>query len=69
MLLEILVMICYAASGVLLTFLSIFTLLKCFGYWEVAEELENAMFIVLSILIVSVMLIVSIFLLSYSSYC
>lgn len=69
MLLEILVMICYVASGVLLTFLSVFTLLKCFGYWEVAEELENVMFIVLSILIVSVMLIVSIFLLSCSSYC
>ena len=69
MLLEILVMICYVASGVLLTFLSIFTLLKCFGYWEVAEELENVMFIVLSILIVSVMLIVFIILLSCSSYC
>ena len=69
MLLEILVMICYVASGVLLTFLSIFTLLKCFGYWEVAEELETAMFIVLSILIVSVMLIIFIILLSCSSYC
>ena len=69
MLLEILVMICCVASGVLLTFLSIFTLLKCFGYWEVAEELETVMFIVLSILIVSVMLIVFIILLSCSSYC
>ena len=69
MLLEILVMICCVASGVLLILVSIFTLLKCFGYWEVAEELETVMFIVLSILIVSVMLIISIFLLSCSSYC
>ena len=69
MLLEILVGVFCVASSVLLTFLSIFTLLKCFGYWEVAEELETVMFIVLSILIVSVMLIVSIFLLSCSSYC
>ena len=64
MVLEILVMICYVASGVLLTFLSIFTLLKCFGYWEVAEELETIMFIVLSVLIIVVMLIVFIVLLS-----
>ena len=64
MLLEILVMICCVASGVLLTFLSIFTLLKCFGYWEVAEELETIMFIVLSVLIIVVMLIVFIVLLS-----
>ena len=69
MLLEILVMICYVSCGVLLTFLSIFTLLKCFGYWEVAEELETVMFIVLSILIVSVMIIIFIILLSCSSYC
>ena len=69
MLLEILVMICYVSCGVLLTFLSIFTLLKCFGYWEVAEELETVMFIVLSILIVSVMIIIFIILLSCSSCC
>ena len=69
MLLEILVMICYVASGVLLTFLSIFALLKCFGYWEVAEELETVMFIVFSILIVSVMHVALIVLLSCSSYC
>ena len=69
MLLEILVMICCVASGVLLILVSIFTLLKCFGYWEVAEELETVMFIVLSILIVSIMLIIFIILLSCSSYC
>ena len=69
MLLEILVMICCVSSGVLLTFLSIFSLLKCFGYWEVVEELETIMFIVLSVLIVSVMIIIFIILLSCSSYC
>ena len=69
MLLEILVGVFCMASGVLLTLVSVFCLLKCFGYWEVAEELETVMFIVLSILIVSVMLIVFIILLSCSSYC
>ena len=69
MLLEILVGVFCVASSVLLIIVSIFTLLKCIGYWEVAEELETVMFIVLSVLIVSVMLIVFIILLSCSSYC
>ena len=69
MLLEILVGVFCGAFCALLTLVNVFCLLKCFGYWEVAEELETAMFIVLSILIVSVMLIVFIILLSCSSYC
>lgn len=64
MLLEILVGICCGASGVLLTLVSIFTLLKCFDYQEEAEELETTMFIVLSVLIISVILIVFTILLS-----
>ena len=58
MLLEILVGICCGASGVLLTLVGIFCLLKYFDYQEEAEELETVMFIVLSFLIISVMLIV-----------
>lgn len=64
MLLEILVSSCCIASGTLLTLVSIFTLLKCFDYPEEAEELETVMFIVLSVLIISVVLIVFTILLS-----
>ena len=64
MLLEILVSVFCGAFCALLIIVSIFCLLKCFGYLEIAEELETTMFIVLSILIISVMLIVFIILLS-----
>lgn len=69
MLLEILVGVFCGAFCALLIIVSIFWLLKCFGYWEIAEELETIMIIVLSILIISVMLIAFTILLSCSSYC
>ena len=69
MLLEILVGVFCGAFCALLTLVSIFCLLKYFDYPEEAEELETVMFIVLSVLIISVMLIVFTILLSCSSYC
>ena len=69
MLLEILVRVFCGAFCALLIIVSIFCLLKCFGYWEIAEELETIMIIMLSLLIISVMLILFTILLSCSSYC